>query len=141
MCMTLFEMKRSKNILIAVVAIIACASCATRTRVEYVDRETIRYVSSVAHDTLINYVHDSVGFDIQQRNETIYATKYKEHIEYRDKIVIRHDTCWRDSLVTEYKEMRVDVKKTPKWCYCTLMLSLIFILLSLYKLLRWLKIF
>lgn len=130
-----------KKLLFLTLASLLLLSCKTRTVVEYRDRETIRYVSSVAHDTLINYVHDSVGFDIQQRNETIYATKYKEHIEYRDKIVIRHDTCWRDSLVTERIENRVEVKKTPKWCYCTLMLSLIFILLSLYKLLRWLKIF
>ena len=40
--------------------IVLMASCATRTQIEYRDKEVIKYVNSIQRDTLINNLHDSI---------------------------------------------------------------------------------
>ena len=116
------------------------SSCATKTKIEYVDREVVRYETEIQHDTLINNIHDSVYHTIFQKGDTVYDTKYIEKTKFRDKIVVRYDTCWRDSVVTEYKETVVEKQKIPKWCYYSLVISGILIIFAFVKLVRWLQV-
>jgi len=105
------------------------SSCATKSKIEYVDREVVKYVHSVQHDTLINNVHDSIYHTIFQKGDTVYDTKYVEKTVYKDRIVHHTDTVLRDSIHKEIKEVTVVKKETPKWCYLSLLCApfLIFI--------------
>ena len=38
-------------------------SCATKTNIEYRDREVVKYETKIQHDTLINNVHDSIRIE------------------------------------------------------------------------------
>jgi hypothetical protein len=114
------------------------SSCATKTRVEYVDREVVKYVTKVQHDTLINNTHDSIYHTVFQKGDTVYDTKYVEKTKYRDRIVYQTDTMYRDSIQTQIKETTVEKIKIPKWCYYSLAVCFIFIIFALRKLLKWL---
>lgn len=114
-----------KFVFVLICCVFALCSCATRTRVEYVDKEVVKYVTQVQHDTLINNTHDSIYVTEKSSGDTIYVTKYVEHVQYRDRIVVKADTLWRDSLVYKDKETRVEVKKTPKWCYLSLVVAVL----------------
>ena len=127
-------------IIIVLIIIFLCCSCATRTKVEYVDREVVRYETKIEHDTLINNIHDSIFHSIIQKGDTIYNTKYIEKIRYKDRIVERIDTFYRDSIMTQYKEKVIEKRYIPKWCYFCLGGCLVLILVSLYKFAKWLKI-
>lgn len=116
------------------------ASCATRTKVEYVDREVVKVQKEVVHDTLREQMHDSVFFSIVQRNDTVYNTKYIERTKYRDRIVEKYDTITKDSIIVQTKEEVVEKRVVPKWCYICLSICVVFISLTAIKILRWLKI-
>ena len=104
------------------------SSCATKSKIEYVDREVVKYVHSVQHDTLINNVHDSIYHTIFQKGDTVYDTKYVEKTVYKDRIVHHTDTVLRDSIHTEVKKVTVVKERTTKWCYLSLLcVFLIFI--------------
>ena len=104
------------------------SSCATKSKIEYVDREVVKYVHSVQHDTLINDVHDSIYHTIFQKGDTVYDTKYVEKTVYKDRIVHHTDTVLRDSIHTEVKKVTVVKERVPKWCYLSLLcVFLIFI--------------
>lgn len=120
--------------------ILMLCSCATRTKIEYVDREVVKYQKQVVHDTLINNVHDSVYHTVFQRGDTIYDTKYVEKTKYRDRVVIKTDTCYRDSIQVQVKESVVEKQKIPKWCYYCLGVCVLFIIFAFIKLVRWLQI-
>lgn len=107
------------------------SSCATKTKIEYVDREVVKNVSSVQHDTIINNVHDSIYHTIFQKGDTVYDTKYVEKTVYKDRIVHHIDTVLRDSIHTEVKKVTVVKERTPKWCH--LLLLCIFLIFT-YKL-------
>ena len=111
------------------------SSCATRTKIEYKDRDVYHYVTKVEKDTVMERVHDSVY--IHERNDTVWFEKW--HTKYIDKIVERHDTCWRDSLVTEYKETIKEVVKYPKTYWWFLGISIISIIFAFVKVSRWLR--
>lgn len=116
--------------------VLMCTSCATRTKIEYRDRVVDNYITQVVHDTLQEQSSDSVYHEVIVRNDTVYNTKYKEKIKYRDRIVERHDTCWRDSVAVEYKETVKEVVKIPKIYRYSLIFSiiiLIFVGIKLYK--------
>lgn len=100
-------------------------SCSKKAQIEYVDREVVKYTTQIRHDTLINNVHDSIFHTIFQSGDTIYNTKYVEHIKYRDRIVNKIDTVTRDSVQVRYKYIENVKKETPKWCYYTLFISVI----------------
>lgn len=122
-------------------AIIVCGflgSCATKTKIEYVDREVVKYKTKVEHDTLINNIHDSIYHTIFQKGDTIYNTKYVEHTLWRDKVVVKIDTCYRDSLQTITKETTIEKKVIPKWCYFSLVICGLFIIFAIYKITKWL---
>lgn len=129
-----------KKLAFILFALVLMTSCATKTKIEYVDREVVKYETKIQHDTLINNVHDSIFHTIFQRGDTIYDTKYVEKTKWRDRVVYQSDTCWRDSVVTEYKETVKEVVKIPKIYRIGLIISIISIIFAILKLLKWLKI-
>ena len=128
-----------RNLLVLFAVLMIC-SCATKTKIEYVDREVVKYQKQVVHDTLINNIHDSVYHTVFQRGDTIYDTQYVEKTKYRDRVVVKTDTCYRDSIQVQIKESVVEKQKIPKWCYYCLVVSVLFIIFALIKLIRWLQI-
>ena len=128
------------NKLCVLFTVLIFCSCATRTKIEYIDREVVKYQKQVVHDTLINNIHDSVYHTVFQRGDTIYDTKYVEKTKYRDRVVVKTDTCYRDSIQVQIKESVVEKQKIPKWCYYCLVVSVLFIIFALIKLIRWLQI-
>ena len=123
-----------------IVALVLFSSCATKKQIEYRDREVVKYVTKVHHDTLINNVHDSIYHTIFQKGDTIYDTKYVEKTKYRDRVVVRIDTCYRDSVQTVIKESVKEKQIIPKWCYYLLVFSIIVIIFAIIKVIRWLQI-
>ena len=125
---------------IIITLILVFSSCATKTKIEYVDREVVKYETKIQHDTLINNIHDSVYHTVFQKGDTIYDTKYVEKTKYRDRVVARIDTCYRDSIQTVIKESVKEKQIIPKWCYYLLVVSILFIIFAIVKVIRWLQI-
>ena len=126
------------TIIIAIILIFS--SCATKKKIEYVDRDVNHYITNTVHDTIIDRTTDSVYFESIVSGDTVYMTKYKEKTRWRDRIVERHDTCWRDSVVTEYKETTKEVVKYSKTYWYFLGFSVLVIIFAFIKLLRWMGI-
>ena len=124
---------------IIITLILVFSSCATKTKIEYVDREVVRYETKIQHDTLINNIHDSVYHTVFQKGDTIYDTKYVEKTKYRDRVVVRIDTCYRDSIQTVIKESVKEKQIIPKWCYYLLVISILVIIFAIVKVIRWLQ--
>jgi hypothetical protein len=127
-----------KNLLILFAVLMFC-SCATKRQIEYVDREVVKYQKEVVHDTLIQHTHDSVYHTIIQKGDTVYDTKYVEKTKWRDRVVVKTDTCYRDSIQTIIKESVKEKQKTPKWCYFCLAFCVIFLIFAFRKLIQWLQ--
>lgn len=115
-------------------------SCATKAKIEYVDREVVKWQKEIVHDTLMQHTHDSIYYTVFQKGDTVYSTKYVEKTRWRDKIVVKTDTCYRDSIQTQIKETVVEKQKIPKWCYLCLGVCVIFLIFTFIKLVRWLQI-
>ena len=126
--------------IIIITLILVFSSCATKTKIEYVDREVVKYETKIQHDTLINNIHDSVYHTVFQKGDTIYDTKYVEKTKYRDRVVVRIDTCYRDSIQTVIKESVKEKQIIPKWCYYLLVFSILVIIFAIVKVIRWLQI-
>lgn len=124
---------------ILITFVLALSSCATKRNIEYVDREIVKYQKEVVHDTLIQHTHDSVYHTIFQRGDTVYDTKYVEKTKWRDKVVYKTDTCYKDSIHVNIEKTTVEKKVIPKWCYASLAISVIFFILAIRKLIRWLQ--
>lgn len=124
--------------IIVIGIILFFSSCATKTKVEY--RDVNHYITNTIHDTLIDKTTDSVYFEIVKKGDTVFVTKYKEKTRWRDKIIERHDTCWRDSVVTEYKERTKEVTKIPELYRFSLVVSILCIIFAIKKIVRWLQI-
>lgn len=105
--------------------IVLMASCATRTQIEYRDKEVIKYVNSIQRDTLINNVHDSIFMNTYTINDTVYQYKYKEKLVYKDRIVIKNDTI--KDIKTEVSEKLVTKYKVPKWCWYLLGINVLIV--------------
>lgn len=120
--------------------IICFTSCATKTKIEYRDRIVDHYNTIVQHDTLREHTSDSIFEKIYLKGDTVYNTKYVEKTRWRDRIVERHDTCWRDSVVTEYKETTKEVTKIPKLFWISMCFSILVIIFAVVKSIRWLQI-
>ena len=125
---------------IIIAIIISLSSCATKTRIEYRDRDVHHYNTVVQHDTLREHTSDSIFERIYVKGDTVYNTKYVEKTRWRERIVEKHDTCWRDSVATEYKETTKEVVKYPKTYWWFLGISIISIIFAFVKLKRWLQI-
>ena len=126
-------------IVLGVFLVVFFPCCSTKKQIEYVDREVVRYETKIQHDTLINNIHDSVYHTIFQRGDTIYNTKYVERFKYRDKIVYKIDTCYRDSISTQIKESVKEKQIIPKWCYYCLGICILFIIFASMKLITWIR--
>lgn len=116
------------------------SSCATKTKIEYRDRDVNHYITNVVHDTLIDKTTDSVYVNVYTKGDTVFKEKYKERTRWRDKIVEIHDTCYKDSIVIEYKETTKEVIKIPKIYSLSLWFSIVCIIFAIVKLTRWLRI-
>ena len=126
--------------LFVLIAVLMLCSCATRTKIEYIDREVVKYQKQVIHDTLINNVHDSIYHTVFQKGDTIYDTKYVEKTKYRDKVVVKIDTCYRDSIQVQIKQTVVEKQKIPKWCWYCLVFTFLIVIFALVKCKRWVQI-
>ena len=107
------------------VTVLLFVGCATKSKIEFRDRDVFKYITSVQHDTLVNNIHDSVYNNTFTRGDTVYNVKYKERIAYRDRIVFRNDTIKKDSIQTQYKENTIIKNKIPKWCWILLVINII----------------
>lgn len=125
--------------MVIIAIILVFSSCATKKQIEYVDREVVKYETKIQHDTLINNIHDSVYHTVFQKGDTIYDTKYVEKTKWRDRVVHKTDTCYRDSVYTQTKEKTVEKQIIPKWCYYCLVVCVIFIIFAIRKLIQWLQ--
>ena len=115
-----------KKLLYIMCALFLLSGCATKSKIDYRDREVIKYIKSIQHDTLINNVHDSVYNNIFTRGDTVYNFKYKERVSFKDRIVFRTDTLKKDSIQTQYKENTIVKKIIPKWCWILLVVNVFF---------------
>lgn len=125
---------------IIIAVIMLFSSCATKTKIEYRDRDVVKYNTSYVHDTTFVEKHDSVYHTIFQKGDTVYDTKYVERTRWRDNIVVKKDTCWRDSIVTIKKETVKEVTKIPKLFKITFVFSILVIIFAVVKSIRWLQI-
>ena len=125
-------------VVLLLIMVFVLSSCATKTKIEYRDRDVNHYITNTVHDTLIDKTTDSVYFEVMVKGDTVFKTKYKEKIRWRDRIVERHDTCWRDSVVTEYKETVKEDVKIPKIFWFSLFFSIVCVIFAITKVIRWL---
>ena len=125
------------TIIIAIVLIFS--SCATKKQIEYVDREVVKYQKELVHDTLIQHTHDSICHTVFQKGDTVFDTKYVEKTKWRDRVVIKTDTCYRDSVQTVVKESVKEKQIIPKWCYFCLVVCVIFFIFAIRKIIQWLQ--
>lgn len=126
--------------MIATMAIVLMTSCATKTKIEYRDRIVDHYITKEVHDTLRENTTDSVYFEVMVKGDTVYKTKYKEKTLWRDRIVEKHDTCYRDSVLTEYKENVKEVTKIPKIYKYSLFFSIAILIFAIIKFVRWAQV-
>lgn len=124
---------------IYIISLIIISSCSTHSKIEYVDREVVRYETREIHDTLIRDTHDSIYHSILQVGDTIYNTKYVEHTIYKDKIVYVRDTIRNDSIIIKVKENTIEKKVVPKWCWYCLVFCIIFAIFVGIKVYRWIR--
>lgn len=115
-------------------------SCSLLKKIEYRDRDVNHYITNTVHDTLIDKTTDSVYVNVYTKGDTVFKEKYKEKTRWRDRVVERHDTCWRDSIVTEYKETVKEVTKIPKIYKISFVFAILCCIFALIKLTKWLKI-
>lgn len=118
---------------------LALYGCRTQTKVEYRDKYIDRYITQVQHDTLREHTTDSVYVSVLQKGDTIYQTKYKEVVRWRDRIIEHIDTCYKDSIVTEYKESIKEVQYIPKIYKISMCISILLLIFALIKIGLWLK--
>jgi hypothetical protein len=123
-----------KKLLLLIVTVLALASCATQKKVEYIDREVERTEKEYIHDTLNISTHDSIYVSVKQVGDTVFETKYVEHVRWRDKVVERIDTVLVDNVKTEYFETVIEDKVVPKWCYIFIFTTLLCCVYFLFKL-------
>ena len=135
----IMEMKKGLCWLV-VGLLLLLTSCATKTKIEYRDRDVNNYITNTVHDTLIDKTTDSVYFEVKVKGDTVFQTKYRERVVWKEKIKEQHDTLWRDSVVTEYKETVKEVVKIPNIYKFSLVFMVIGVIFAFIKFTRWLKI-
>ena len=128
-----------KRFLFLLSAVFLFLSCSTKKEIEYQDREVVKYNTLYVHDTTFVEKRDSVFHSILQKGDTIFDIKYIEHTKWRDRIVERHDTCWRDSVAIQYKETIKEVKRVPTFYKIVFGIALFVIIIALIRLYIWLR--
>lgn len=87
--------------LVLLAVVLSLASCKTCQCVpETITRDSIRV--EYQRDSI--YAHDSIYIDRYRANDTVYLTKERWSIRYRD--VLHTDTCYVDNKVVEVKTER-----------------------------------
>ena len=114
-------------------------SCSLLEKIEYRDRVVDHYNTVTVHDTTKIKEKDSTYHFIRVVNDTVFDTKYVERIKWRDRVVVKTDTCYRDSIQTVIKESVKEKQIIPKWCYCLFVFSIIVIIFAINKIIRWLQ--
>lgn len=122
-----------------ILILILISSCATKTKIEYVDREVVKYEYKTLYDTLIYNTHDSIYETVYQKGDTIYNVKYKEIVRYKDKIKYQTDTIYKDSIQNVVNKETVTKKIIPKWCYYCLLFSILCTIFAIYNIIKWLR--
>lgn len=118
--------------------ILLFSSCATKTKIEYRDRDVNHYITNTVHDTLIEKSTDSIFQEIKVSGDTVFVTKYKLQTKWRDRVAYK-DSVVRDSIiVNNYKEEIKEVTKIPKIYTIAFIIAIIIIILAGIKI--WLKI-
>ena len=116
-------------------------SCKTQSKIEYRDRDVLKYISTVRVDTFIKDIKDSTYLNIYTKNDTTYIDKYKERLIYKDRIKIKTDTITKDSVVVQFKENTIIKTKVPTWCYILLLINILIIAVIVIKFYyKWKKI-
>ena len=126
--------------MIIIAIILIFSSCATKTKIEYVDREVVKYQKEVVHDTLIQHTHDSIYHTVFQKGDTTYDTKYVERTQFKDRVVVRTDTVYKQKVKTEIKENTKEVIKIPKLFWISMCFSIIVIIFAIITVIRWVQI-
>ena len=135
-----FDNRNILCVLVVLIIITLLLSCSTKTKIEYRDRDVNHYITQYVHDTLRLETKDSTYHFVKVVNDTVFDTKYVERTKWRDRVVEKHDTCYRDSVVTQYKETIKEVTKVPKIYSWALIFSVLVLIYGLIKLTKWLKI-
>lgn len=131
---------RAIYMLLFAVAVFLLSSCSVLTKTEYRDRDVNHYITNTVHDTLRIKETDSTHVETITRNDTVFHTVYREKTRWRDRIVEKHDTCYRDSVATEYKETVKEVVKYPKTYWFAIGISILFFIFAFVKLIRWTRV-
>ena len=123
----------------SVIFSVSVCSCRTLYKTEYVERTDTQYVYRERVDSVLVDVHDSIAQDIRQSGDTIYVTKYKERTKNRYIVKIQNDTIV--DFKTEYVDKVVVEEKRyiPKWCYVCLAIVVASIIITIYRIYKWLK--
>ena len=128
-----------KKFILFIAITVIVTSCATRTKVEYRDRVVDHYITNIVHDTLIDKTTDSVYVNVYTKGDTVFSERYKEKIRWRDRIVVKHDTCWRDSTTIIRKETTKEITKIPKLFKISFVISTLVIIFAFVKFIRYIK--
>lgn len=124
-------------LLVSICFIAMCSSCSPKTQIEYVDREVVKYEKQYVYDTTYLEKHDSVLHTIFQKGDTVYDTQYIVRVKYKDRVVYKADTCYKDSIQVQYKENTIEKKIIPNWCYYSLLGCGLLILIVGFKIYKW----
>ena len=122
---------------VIIIAVLMLCSCATKTVVEYRDRDVVKYNTVYVHDTLMQHVHDSVYHTVFQKGDTIYDTKYVEKTRWKERFVYKTDTCYKDSILIHKVYTTTEKRVIPKWCYFSLVVWLILFIFAIVKIKKW----
>ena len=125
---------------IVIAVILILSSCSVLTKTEYRDRDVNHYITNTVHDTLRIKETDSTHVETVTRNDTVFQTVYREKTGWRDRIVVKHDTCWRDSTTVIRKETTKEITKIPKLFKISFVFSILVIIFAFVKLIRWTRV-
>lgn len=132
-------MKRVASYIVILLTIMTMCSCKTTKQVEYRDRYIDRYITQVVHDTLREKSSDSVYHEIIVRNDTVFETKYKERIKWRDRVVEKTDTVIKDSIDIQYIEKTIEVTRVPKIYKISMAVCVLLLIYAIVRIAIWLK--
>ena len=96
-----------------------CKTCECLPSVEYRDSIVTRY----QHDTIQTYEKDSVFILI--KGDTVWREHWS--IRYRDRVVVRHDTIYKDrqSEVVRTERVVPGYYRSVSWAFCVLVALLV----------------
>lgn len=98
-------------IIIVILILLLLSACSPRV-IERVDKQTdTLYQTKYQRDSI--YLHDSVSTSIFASNDTVYITKYKSVIRYKERL--KTDTVRQTKEIVKTDEKVIEVKKKNNW--------------------------